>query len=86
MNNTTLDKIPLKCYCIDGSVLEGFGESLRYSFALDEAPSFKTFSRPEITIYKKKNENCFDKYSILRKREWRTRGGFDWWIFWILLY
>ena len=59
MNNTTLDRIPINCYCIDGSVLKGFGESLPYSFTLDEAPRFKTFSGPVITIYKTKQRKLF---------------------------
>ena len=38
INITSIDKVPLKCDCFDGSIVNGFREPILYSFALDQPP------------------------------------------------
>ena len=38
-----MDKIHLKFDSIDGSILNGIGESILFSFACDKTPGFKFF-------------------------------------------
>ena len=48
-----INKIPLKCDCIDGSVLNGVRQPILYRFALDNRSGYRVFSRPEAVLYKK---------------------------------
>ena len=38
INITSIDKVHLKCDCIDGSIVNGIREPILYSFALDQPP------------------------------------------------
>ena len=39
--NTGIDKVHLKCDCINGSIVNGCREPLLYSFAMDKPPDHK---------------------------------------------
>ena len=58
VNLSTTNKIHLKCDIIDGSVVNGLGQPILYSFVLDKLPGYKVFSEPE-TIHYKKQTNLF---------------------------
>ena len=57
LNLNTTNKIHLKCDCIDGSIQNGVGEPILYSFVLDKPSGYKIFSEPETIHYKKINKS-----------------------------
>ena len=48
INNTGIDKIHLKCDCIQGSIVNGIREPNLYSFALSSPAGHKTYKEPRI--------------------------------------
>ena len=53
MNLNTLNKIHLKCDCIDGSIQDGVRQPILFTFVLDKPSGYKIFSQPETIHYKK---------------------------------
>ena len=53
INITGIDKVHLKCDCIDGSIMNGTREPILYSFALDEPPGHKIYKEPKVKLFKK---------------------------------
>ena len=53
INITGIDKIPLKCDCIQGSIVNGIREPTLYSFALSSPPGHKIYKEPRIKLFKK---------------------------------
>ena len=49
----TIDKINLKCDCIDGSIQNGSRHPILFSFVLDKRSGYKFFCEPETIHYKK---------------------------------
>ena len=60
LNLNTIDKIHLKCDCIDGSIQNGLGKPMLYSFVLDKPSGYKVFSEPETIHYKKINKSVLN--------------------------
>ena len=56
---STINKIHLKCDCTDGSVLNGVGQPILYSFVLEKS-SYKVFSEPETIHYRKVNKSVLN--------------------------
>ena len=56
INITGLDKIHLKCDCIQGSIVNGIREHFLYSFALSSPPRHKIYKEPGIKLFKKVNK------------------------------
>ena len=54
LNLNTIDKIHLKCDCIDGSIQDGVRQPILFSFVLDKPSGYKIFCEPETIHYKKK--------------------------------
>ena len=54
LNLNTINKILLKCDCIDGSVRDGVRQPILLSFVLDKPSGYKIFCEPETIHYKKK--------------------------------
>ena len=54
---TGTDKIHLKCNCIDGSIVNGVGEPILYSFALSSPPGHKLYKEARIKLFKKINKS-----------------------------
>ena len=50
---TGIDKIHLKCDCIQGSIVNGIREPILYSFALSSPPGHKIYKEPRIKLFKK---------------------------------
>ena len=46
INNTGIDKIHLKCNCVQGSVIDGIREPILFSFALSSPPGHKIYKKP----------------------------------------
>ena len=63
INIIGIDKIHLKCDCIQGSIVNGIREPVLYSFALSSPPGHKIYKKPRIKLLKKKI--CFISYNIL---------------------
>ena len=63
INIMPINKIHLKCNCIDGSIVNGLREPILFSFNLDKPPGFKIFKEPKIILYKKLNT---DKLSHIK--------------------
>ena len=57
INITGIDKIQLKCICIQGSIVNGNREPILYSFALSSPPGHKNYKEPRIKLFKKVNKS-----------------------------
>ena len=57
INITSIDKVHLKCDCIDGSIVNGFREPILYSFALDQPPGHTIYKEPKVKLFKKVNKS-----------------------------
>ena len=57
INITGIDKIHLKCDCIQGSIVNGIREPILYSFALSHPPGHKIYKEPRIKLFKKINKS-----------------------------
>ena len=57
INITGIDKIHLKCDCIQGSIVNGIREPILYSFALSPPPGHKIYKEPRIKLFKKMNKS-----------------------------
>ena len=53
INITGIDKIPLKCDCIQGSIVNGIREPILFSFALSSPPGHKIYKKPRVKLFKK---------------------------------
>ena len=57
INITGIDKVHLKCDCIDGSIMNGIREPFLYSFSLDQPPGHKIYKEPKVMLFKKINKS-----------------------------
>ena len=48
-----IDKIHLKCDCIQGSIVNNIREPILYSFALSSPPGHKIYKEPKVKLFKK---------------------------------
>ena len=53
INITGIDKVHLKCDCIQGSIVNGIREPILYSFALSSPPGHKIYKEPRIKLFKR---------------------------------
>ena len=53
---TGIDKVHLKCDCIQGRIMNGIREPILYIFALDQPPNHKILKEPKIRLFKKINK------------------------------
>ena len=56
INITGINKIHLKCNCIQGSIVNGVREPILYSFALSSPPGHKIYKEPRVKLFKKINK------------------------------
>ena len=57
INITGVDKVHLKCDCIDGSIVNGIREPILYSFAIDQPPGHKIYKEPKVKLFEKINKS-----------------------------
>ena len=57
INITGIDKVHLKCDCIQGSIINGVRESILYSIALSSPPGHKIYKKPRVKLFKKINKS-----------------------------
>ena len=55
-NITGIDKVHLKCDCIQGSIVNGIREPILFSFALSSPPGHKIYKEPRFKLFKKVNK------------------------------
>ena len=60
LNLNTINKIHLKCDCIDGSIQDGVRQPILCSFVLDKPSDYKVFCQPETIHYKKINKSVLN--------------------------
>ena len=53
INITGIDKIHLKCDCIQGSIVNGIREPILYSFASSSPPGHKIYKEPRVKLFTK---------------------------------
>ena len=56
INIIGIDKVHLKCDCIDGSIVNGVREPSLFSFTLDQPPGHKIYKEPKVKLFKKINK------------------------------
>ena len=59
-NLSTIDKVHLKCVCIDGSIQDGIRQPILFSFVLDKSAGYKVFCNRETIHYKKINKSLLN--------------------------
>ena len=57
INFRGIDKIHLKCDCINGSIVNGCREPILYSFALNSPPGHKICKEPRVKLFRKVNKS-----------------------------
>ena len=57
INISGIDKIHLKCDCIQGSIVNGRREPILYSFALSSPPGHKIYKESRVKLFKKVNKS-----------------------------
>ena len=57
INITGIDKVHLKCDCINGLIVNGIRETFLYSFHLSSPPRHKIYKVPRIKLFKKVNKS-----------------------------
>ena len=57
INITGIDKIHLKCDCIQGSIVNGIREPILYSIGLSSPPGQKIYKEPRVKLFKKVNKS-----------------------------
>ena len=57
INITGVDKIHLKCDCVQGSIVNGVREPILFSFPLSSPPGHKIHIGPRVKLFKKVNKS-----------------------------
>ena len=57
INIKGIDKIHLKCDCIQRSIVNGIREPILYSFALSSPPGHQIYKEPRVKLFKKINKS-----------------------------
>ena len=57
-----IDKVHLKCDCVDGSIVNGIREQLLFSFNLSAPPGYKIIKEPTTVLYKEINKTQLDTF------------------------
>ena len=66
---TSIDKVHLKCDCLDGSINNGVREQILYSFNLSSPAGYKIINNPTTVLYKKKQNKTNPNTIFLRRLE-----------------
>ena len=67
INITGIDKVHLKCDCIQGSIVNGIREPILYSFAMSSPPGHKIYKEPRIKLFKKINKSVLSHITSTSK-------------------
>ena len=58
---SSVDKVHLKCNCVDGSIVNGIREQILFNFNLSAPPGYKVINNPTTVLYKKINKTRLDQ-------------------------
>ena len=64
INITRIDKINLKCDCIQGSIINGIRKPILYSSALSSQPGHKINEEPRVKVFEKINKSVLCHITI----------------------
>ena len=64
LNLSSINKIHLKCDCIDGSIQDGVRQPILFSLVLDKPSGYKVFCEPETIHYKRINKSVLNTITI----------------------
>ena len=64
INITGIDKVQLKCNCIQGSIKDGVREPILYSFGLSSPPGHKIYKEPRIRFFRKINKSVLSNITF----------------------
>ena len=64
---TVIDKVLLKCDCIQGLIVNGIREPILYSFALSSPPGHKKYKEPRVNLFKKINKSVLSHKTFFLK-------------------
>ena len=67
LNLNTINKIHLKCDCIDGSIQDGVRQPILFSFVLDKPSGYRVFCEPETIHYKKINKSVLNTITFYKE-------------------
>ena len=77
LNSSTADKTHLKCYIIDGSVVNSLRQLILFSFVLDKKPGYKMFSETETIHYKKINISVLNTATFYLEEDNNKEDNFN---------
>ena len=66
-NITSIDRVHLKCDCIDGSIVNGIRELILYSFALDQPPGHTIYKEQKVKLFEKVNKSVLSHITFYVK-------------------
>ena len=64
INITGIDKIHLKCDCVQTSIVSGLRDSIWYSFVLSSPPGHKIYKEPRVKLFEKKNKSVLSHITL----------------------
>ena len=64
INITGIDKIHLKCDCLQGSIVNGVREPILFSFALSSPPGHKIYKEPRVKRFKKLSKSVVSQITF----------------------
>ena len=77
INITGIDKVHLKCDCIQGSIVNGIREPILYSFALSSPPGHKIYKEPIVKHFKKINKSVLSHITFYFEDDDRKSVDFN---------
>ena len=77
INITGIDKVHLKCDCVNGSIVNGVREPILYSFALFSPPGRKIYKEPRIKLFEKVNKSVLSHITFYLEDDEHKPVGFN---------
>ena len=77
INITGIDKVHLKCDCVEGSIVNGVREPILISFALSSPPGHKINKEPRIKLFKKINKSVLSHITVFFEDDDHKPVGFN---------
>ena len=77
INITAIDRIRLKCDCINGSIVNGVREPFLYSFVLEKPPGHKIYKEPRIKLFRRINKSVLSYLTFNLEDDDQKRVDFN---------
>ena len=72
-----MDKVHLKCDCVNGSIVKGVREPIFYSFALNSPPGGKIYNQRRVKINEKINKSVLSHITLYFEDDDHKPVGFN---------